>query len=51
VGANVNARAGEDELEKELALMAEKTEAGVDFLLPRPFSTSMRSLRSWKKSI
>jgi methylenetetrahydrofolate reductase (NADPH) len=36
VGANVNARAGEDELEKELALMAEKTEAGVDFFIAPP---------------
>lgn len=36
VGANVNARAMGDELEKELALMAEKVDAGVDFFITPP---------------
>ncbi len=36
VGATVNARATGDELEKELAMMAEKTEAGVDFFIAPP---------------
>ncbi|MCB2145062.1 MAG: methylenetetrahydrofolate reductase [Deltaproteobacteria bacterium] len=36
VGANVNARATGDALEKELSRMAEKTEAGVDFFIAPP---------------
>jgi len=36
VGAAVNARATGDELEKELALMAEKEAAGVDFFIAPP---------------
>jgi methylenetetrahydrofolate reductase (NADPH) len=36
VGANVNARATGDDLEKELSRMAAKTEAGVDFFIAPP---------------
>ncbi|BBO70188.1 methylenetetrahydrofolate reductase [Desulfosarcina alkanivorans] len=36
VGASVNARATGDELEKELDLMAEKADAGVDFFIAPP---------------
>lgn len=36
VGATVNARATGDTLEKELALMAEKAESGVDFFIAPP---------------
>jgi methylenetetrahydrofolate reductase (NADH) len=36
VGATINARATGDELEKELARMAEKAEAGVDFFIAPP---------------